>query len=158
MEINLEPGNYWFYGYDNDESEKAKFYQFLECLKETYLVDYRGFGFCTGHYEDSGIFYFTLQEKLTPTTLFWCSKYTGGGDSLFENIKNSHSRICWEDRLFEEKYSSFLKISKGITECSEKCIFYYMCDGNRESPLNPSSILPGVSCQKYDFSNITEKI
>ena len=157
MEIKLKPGNYWFYGYDDKEAaQKAKFNRFLKCLKETYLIDDRGYGFCTGHYTNSGIFHFTLQEKLIPTQLVWSSSLSSG-DSSVKAIKKSHSRIRWEDPFFEEEHNSFLKIPKGITECSEKCVFYYMCDGNRESPLNPSSILPGVSCQNYNFSNITER-
>lgn len=174
--INLPAGNYWFYGYEGydipDNYEREIFTHFLKSLNNLGISDQSSYNYDTGRRNNSGFFYFTYpgKGKSMPGDIHeihWaCSGDYKPHDVERERIKSTHDRISWETLLKGDsaqissgdfKFSlspKNIKFKSGKTECSENCIFYYACSGEKNSPLNPSTIFPGISCETHDFSKI----
>lgn len=148
--IKLTPGLYWFYGFCRDnKGEDERFYKMFEDLS---LNNGSKWSYGTGKGEGHGIFYFhvnpddsySLVEWVSPLNTVQVRSIVGTGIQLdFEcpgyvlaNNQTSHSGL--------------VQFKAGITECDETCIFYYCCDGERDSSFNPSNYF--LKCSEYKLN------
>ena len=163
--IKLKPGKYWFFGFceNSYETDEPMFKEFLNKIGLQPLgYDYS----CGDSVENAiGLFWFEIKDTYySSKDIFpqWCSK----GEKLYLEI------ICdlsWTQLSFKEKeYNNFIvtrmndefltlpfkfMVKPGFTKCDENCIFYWNCDGERESPLNPVKALDlRISCKTHNFS------
>ena len=156
----FEPGKYWFLGYNEkeEEIESPKFRDFLNKLN-IYNVGYDYS--CEDNVEEAlGIFWFTVKEDhlLDKVHLNWAAS----SEEMFKNITSNP--VEWtqlsykapEEDMFIVKFEKLpfnFIVSPGYTECGENCIFYWNCDGNRDSSINPVKALHSrMSCDTHDFS------
>lgn len=156
----FEPGNYWFLGYNekDQEIEYPKFKYFLDKLN----IYNSGYDYaCEDTVENAlGIFWFTVKEdhRLEMVHLNWAAK----SDRLFKVITSDplgwtqlSYKVPEEDGfiIIPENSPINITVSSGYTECGENCIFYWNCDGDRNSSTNPvKALYSRISCDTHDFS------
>ena len=160
--LNLNPGNYYFYGIDDESNDRVvrmeRFQNnFLNRLPKTLKV-----GWCweTGSTDKNalGLFYFSY-NGIDPIDIEWCSrwsnhvKYSEITSSQNWTNLNSNKYTVVDDisELNNIETNINIKITTGETKCDENCIFYWSCSGDKDS-FNPSKALgKGISCKTHNF-------
>lgn len=152
---NLPDGTYWFYGYPpKDKSKKVGFEDFLTDLFGPHSINY--FYYDTGDETDPtnilGLFTIELKNGQV-ISKHWVS-IAFDGEDRFEEIKKNYPQLS----MYSSSKNNYLvnsgrgdkvtlTFTSGVTECNESCIFWMICDGDRDSNLNPSQVL--LSCKEF---------
>ena len=152
--IVLPPGKYWFFGLPkNSTNEEVKKFEenFIHKLP---IDDVYRWGWRVGDTLETagGVFTFEIVDpRKFATTLFWNRDVKGIAET-FTNI--DHKGITESEK--SETTRKVVLVNKK-TVCNNSCIFYWACDGERESPVNPSNSL-GLPCEIYCYNDNNIKI
>ena len=144
----LEPGNYWFFGLPPSSTNKEVL-EFEENFIERLPVHNKfGWGWRVGNTlrSASGVFTFKIENPDEfSATLFW--------DCNVEEVRRTHRFIDHEGILESDKIETTKRIILECkkTTCNESCVFYWSCDGDRNSMVNPSNSL-GLPCEYYCYN------
>lgn len=158
--INLSRGRYWFYGYPDIRKEE-EFFEFLDeiCGGRSDSIR-RGYTFLTGDETDlnrvSGVFVGRVGDNGYIYEIKWISKNYSA--KSFNDIITQYPRLSMYsvpennylidvNKKIDNSKEVVLIFSPGITKCDESCMFWMICDGKRESNLNPSQLL--LNCNQY---------
>lgn len=158
--INLPRGKYWFYGYP-DISKIEEFKKFLDeiCGGCSNSIK-KGYVYQTGDETDlngvCGVFLGNVGDNGYVYEINWISK--NFSPRQFNDVVTQYPRLSMYsvpennylidvNKKIDNSKKVVLEFSPGVTKCDETCIFWMICDGERESNLNPSQLL--LNCNQY---------
>lgn len=153
--IELKPGNYWFFGLDIESTPEQTSLYINEFIDRLPIKNKHGWCWKVGNTLNTvhGVFSFRIsrfQSKAENITWerdidFVSKNYTFIDYNQYININTNKTNFL------------SLNIETNPTACNESCAFYWSCDGDRKSVVNPSVAL-GLPCEYYCFNKNKLKI
>ena len=147
--INLKPGNYWFFGIDSESTKEQTLLYINEFIKSLPVKNTQGWMWKVGNTLNavSGVFSFTIPRFQSKAEhLNW--------ERNVDFVSKNYTFIDYNQYIsIDTNKTNFLSlnIETNPTACNESCVFYWSCDGDRKSVVNPSVAL-GLPCENYCFN------